>query len=51
MADNLTSLMCRLSWNLGVSTSWNPQDLSEPVMGLLYLYLYIYLFRDVWLLI
>jgi len=29
--------MCRLSWNLGTSTSWNPQGLSRPVMGLLYL--------------
>ena len=28
--------MCRLSWNLGTSTSWNPQGLSRPVMGLLY---------------
>ena len=26
--------MCRLSWNLGASTSWNPQGLSRPVMGL-----------------
>ena len=26
-------------WNLGASTSWNPQSLSRPVMGLLYLYL------------
>jgi len=31
--------MCRLSWNLGASTSWNPQGLSRPVMGLLYLFL------------
>jgi hypothetical protein len=31
--------MCRLSWNLGALTSWNPQGLSRPVMGLLYLYL------------
>ena len=31
--------MCRLSWNLGASTSWNPQGLSRPVTGLLYLYL------------
>ena len=31
-------VMCRLSWNLGVSSSWNPQGLSRPVMGLLYLY-------------
>jgi hypothetical protein len=28
--------MCRLSWNLGASTSWNPQGLSRSVMGLLY---------------
>jgi hypothetical protein len=33
------TFMCRLSWNLGVSTSWNPQDLSRLVMVLLYLYL------------
>ena len=32
--------MCRLSWNLGASTSWNPQGLSRPVMGLLYLYMF-----------
>ena len=36
-ADNLTTFMCRLSWNLGTSTSWNPLVLSRPVMGLLYL--------------
>jgi hypothetical protein len=35
-ADNLTTFICRLSWNMGASTSWNPQDLSRPVMGLLY---------------
>jgi hypothetical protein len=40
MADNLTTFMCRLSRNLGDSTSWNPVGLSRPVMGLLYLYLY-----------
>jgi hypothetical protein len=28
-----------LSWNLRASASWNPQDLSRAVMGLLYLYL------------
>jgi len=27
-ADNLTTFMCRLSWNLGASTSWNPLDTS-----------------------
>jgi hypothetical protein len=37
-ADNLTTFMCRLSWNLGVSTSWNPQCLSRPVTELLYLW-------------
>ena len=37
-ADNLTTFMCRLSWNLGASTSWNPQGLSRPVMGLLNLF-------------
>jgi hypothetical protein len=33
--DNLTTLMCRLSCNVGASTSWNPVGLSRPVMGLL----------------
>jgi hypothetical protein len=28
--------MCRLSWNLGPSTCWNPQGLYRPVMGLFY---------------
>jgi hypothetical protein len=32
--------MCRLSRNLGSSTSLNPTGLSRPVMGLVYLYLY-----------
>jgi len=27
--------ICRVSWNLGPSTSWNPQGLSRPVHGLL----------------
>jgi hypothetical protein len=27
MADNLTTFMYRLSWNLGASTSWKPQGL------------------------
>ena len=26
-ADNFTTFMCRLSWNLRASTSWNPQGL------------------------
>jgi len=29
-------LMSWLSWNLGASTSWNPQGLSRPVKGLLF---------------
>jgi hypothetical protein len=32
--------MCGMSGNLGASNSWDPQGLSRPVMGLLYLYLY-----------
>ena len=39
-ADNLTNFKCRLSRNLGASTSWNPEGLSRPVMGLFYLCLY-----------
>ena len=38
-ADNLSTFMCRLSWNLGASTCWNTQGLSRAVMGLLYRYL------------
>jgi hypothetical protein len=30
--------MERLPWNLGASTSWNPQSLLRPVQGLLYRY-------------
>jgi len=37
-ADNLTTFMCRMSRNLRASTRWNPQGLSRPVMGLLYLH-------------
>jgi len=33
-ADNLTTFMCWLSWNLGDSNSWNPLGLSKPVMGI-----------------
>jgi len=33
-ADNLTTFMWRLSWNLEASTSWNTQGLSRLVMGL-----------------
>ena len=37
-AENLTTFVCRLTWNLGASTSWNPQGLSRPVMEFLYLF-------------
>jgi hypothetical protein len=37
-ADNLTTVMFRLSSNVGASASWNPQGLSRLVMGLLYFY-------------
>jgi len=37
-ADNLTTFMCRMSWNLGASTSWNPLGLSRSVMGLLFFF-------------
>jgi hypothetical protein len=30
------TFMCRLSRNLGASTSWTPLDLSRPVMGVLF---------------
>ena len=33
-ADNRTTFMCRLSWNLGAWTSWKPQGLSRPVLYL-----------------
>ena len=29
--------MCRLYWNMEASTSWKPQGLPRPVMGLIYL--------------
>ena len=35
-AYNLTTFVCRLSWNLGASSSWNTQGLSRPIMELLY---------------
>ena len=41
-ANNLTTFMCRLSWNLGASNSWNPQGVSKPVIEFLYFYLYLY---------
>ena len=38
--DNLTNFLCRLSWNLGALSSWNPQGLSRPLIGLLYIYFF-----------
>ena len=37
-ADRFITFMCRLSWILGAAASWNPQGLSRPVKGLLYIY-------------
>jgi hypothetical protein len=37
-ADNLTTFMCRLSWNVGAPTFWNPQGLPRPLQGLRYLH-------------
>jgi hypothetical protein len=37
MADNSTNFMCRLSRNSGSLNPWNPQGLSRPVIGWLYL--------------
>jgi hypothetical protein len=47
-ADNLTTFMCRLSWNLGASNSWNPQGLSRPIMWMLHLILVGVVYR-IWL--
>jgi len=44
-ADNLTTFMCRLSWNLSASTSWNPQGLSRGVQGLLYILLLLFVLQ------
>jgi hypothetical protein len=32
----LITFVCRVSWNLRILTSWNPQELSRPAQGLLY---------------
>jgi hypothetical protein len=47
-ANNLTTFRCRLSSNVGISTSWNPQGLSRPVMGLHYLYQWTLKKNDKW---
>jgi len=38
--------MCRLSWNLEASTSWNLLGLSRSVMGLLFSLLYVHLLMN-----
>ena len=35
-ADKLATFMCTLSLNLAALAFWNPQGLSRPEMGLLY---------------
>ena len=42
-ADNLTTLMCRLSWNLGTPTSWNPQGPNRVAL----VFSYHLIFQDV----
>jgi hypothetical protein len=47
--DNLTtSMCCRLSRNLGASTSWIPKGLPRPLMGLVYLYMWVYQDTKAW---
>ena len=41
-SDNLSTFLCQLSWNLGALTSWSPQGLSRPIMGLLNLVQWIF---------
>jgi hypothetical protein len=36
---DLSTFTCRLSWNLGASTSWNPLGLNRRKHGLLYVYM------------
>jgi hypothetical protein len=40
--------MCRLPWNLGASTSWNPMGLSKPVMELIFLLPNFFKFQQLW---
>jgi hypothetical protein len=47
-ADNFTTFIWQLSWNLGASNSWNPQGLSRPVKGLLYVLAYYIRFAEFW---
>ena len=37
--DNLSTLICWLSWNLWASTFWNPLGLNRRKQGLLYVYM------------
>jgi hypothetical protein len=39
-ADNLTTLICQLSCNLGASSSWNPEGVPSPIQGFIYLQLW-----------
>jgi hypothetical protein len=43
--------MCRLFWNPGASTSWNPQGLYRPVMELLYLYFHLHKYPSFYLIL
>jgi len=36
MSDSLTTFVCQLPSNLRASNSWNPQDISRTLQGLIY---------------
>ena len=40
-ADNLNTILCGLSWNLGASTFWKPQGMYKPAQGWLYPYYFL----------
>ena len=39
-AEGIITFMCRLSWNLEASSSWNPKGFYMSVQGLLYLFIH-----------
>jgi hypothetical protein len=41
-ADNLTTFTCRVSWNMGASTSWNPLGQSRPLIAFPYISRYVH---------
>jgi hypothetical protein len=41
-ADNLTTFMYLMSWNLGASISWSSKGVSRPVWGVIKIFTYCY---------